>query len=379
MVWYQLWRGIGVETEFAVIGGGIVGLSLAFGLQRLGKQVTVFDEGDQAFRASRGNFGLVWVQGKGAELPDYARWTRLSASLWPSFRDELEGEANVRLELNQTGGLDICLSEGDLEAAVTRLEGLCAALGGDYPYELLGHNALKELVPETGPTVAGATFSPEDGHVNPLYLMRALHAAFVRRGGTVTNGSRVKRIAPQSAGFLIDNGAEHRAHQVVLAAGLGNGELAPMVGLDAPVKPSRGQILVTERVKPFLNYATAHIRQVGEGAVQIGDSKEDVGFNDETTPNVAAAIARRAMRIFPILEHVRVVRTWGALRVMSPDGFPIYQQSTACPGASLVTCHSGVTLAAAHTLELAPWIGGGARPPYVESFGVERFQLPTSA
>ncbi len=83
-----------------------------------------------------------------------------------------------------------------------------------------------------------------------------------------------------------------------------------MLGLDAPVKPNRGQVLICERVEPFLPYPTAQIRQVGEGAVQIGDSKEDVGFDDQTTPSVMAAIAKRAVRIFPLLETLRVVRAW---------------------------------------------------------------------
>ena len=109
------------ETEIAVIGGGLVGMAVAYGLRRLGRTVTVFDEGDVAYRASRGNFGLVWVQGKGLNLPDYARWTRLSASLWPEFQEELAEETGVSIELSQPGGLDICLSEDEAEANVTAL------------------------------------------------------------------------------------------------------------------------------------------------------------------------------------------------------------------------------------------------------------------
>jgi glycine/D-amino acid oxidase-like deaminating enzyme len=176
------------------------------------------------------------------------------------------------------------------------------------------------------------------------------------------------------------------SQKIVLCAGLGNARLAPMVGLDAPVKPNRGQVLVTECVRPFIRYPTGRLRQVAEGAVQIGDSKEDVGFDDGTTGEVVGAIAKRAVRCFPLLENVRVVRSWGALRVMSPDGHPIYQRSTSCPGASLVTCHSGVTLAAAHAKVLAGWVAGdepivgggpagGGGPDYLEGFGVERFRL----
>lgn len=360
-------------TEIAVIGGGLVGMAIAYGLQRLGKQVTVFDQGDRALRASRGNFGLVWVQGKGVGMPDYARWTRRSASLWPEFAEELTDKTDIRLELSQPGGLDVCLTEHELEGNVSRLERLRELLDGDYPFERLGHNALRELVPVIGPKVAGATYCPEDGHVNPLYLLRALYGAFERRGGQLENGGTIQHIEYSNPGFRLGNGSQWYAHKVVLCAGLGNATLAPMVGLDAPVEPNRGQVLICERVTPFLKYPSVQIRQVGEGAVQIGDSKENVGFNDDTTPKVLSKIAHRAVQIFPLLEQVRMIRAWGALRIMSPDGHPIYDRSIECPGASLVTCHSGVTLAAVHALVLAEWIADGKPPDHVETFSAKRF------
>ncbi|MDF2491340.1 MAG: FAD-dependent oxidoreductase, partial [Pseudomonas sp.] len=116
-----------------------------------------------------------------------------------------------------------------------------------------------------------------------------------------------------------------------------------------------------------------NVRQTDEGTVQLGDSMEEVGFDDSTCTEVLAAIARRGVATFPLLREVRLVRAWGALRVLSPDGFPIYQHSTTHPGAFVVTCHSGVTLAAAHALRLAPWILGGARPSELQAFSGERF------
>ena len=73
------------SCDTLVIGGGVVGMAIAYGLARSGASVEVIDEGDDAFRAARGNFGLVWVQGKGATCPDYARRSRESARLWPDF------------------------------------------------------------------------------------------------------------------------------------------------------------------------------------------------------------------------------------------------------------------------------------------------------
>lgn len=364
------------RCEYAIVGGGLVGMTLAWGLQRQGRQVTVFDEGDVALRAARGNFGLVWVQRKGLGMPDYARWTRLSASLWPDFADELEDETGVPLQLSKQGGLEFCLTEQALDDNAADLQGLRDALGGDYPFERLDAAEARKLVPAAAPDIAGAIFGPEDRHCNPLNLLRALMQAFVASGGRMENGAAIRAIRPGADGFALDNGDRWAADRVVLCAGLGNAALAPMVGLEAPVRPQRGQLLITERVTPFLDYPTMDVRQTGDGTVQIGASQEEVGFDDATAPKVLGQIASRARRVFPILENVRVVRSWAALRVMSPDGHPIYDESTENPGAFLVTCHSGVTLAAVHALVLAQWIAGKDHDiRYLEGFSAERYRL----
>lgn len=364
-----------------MIGGGLVGMAVAYGLQRRGRRVTVFDEGDVAYRASRGNFGLVWVQGKGSEMPHYARWTRLSARLWPNFAKELLEATGVDVELTQPGGMDICLDDEELQAQARRYASLRDALDGDYPFEVLGLDALRKRLPAVGPAVAGGTFFPEDGHLNPLLLLRALLAGFQAQGGKLENGATVKAVEPaDGGGFRVRSNRDWFADRVVLTAGLGNAKLGPPLGLGAPVKPVRGQVLICERVEPFLQYPTVQIRQVPNGTVQIGDSKENVGFDDGTDPRVVARIARRAARIFPILENVRVVRSWGALRIMSPDGHPVYDESERYPGAFLVTCHSGVTLAAAHAQELAAWFDGATPDfPHMEAFSGKRFEVSPAA
>jgi glycine/D-amino acid oxidase-like deaminating enzyme len=129
-------------------------------------------------------------------------------------------------------------------------------------------------------------------------------------------------------------------------------------------------------VAPFLDYPTTYVRQTDEGTIQLGDSMEDVGFDDTTTTRVLATIARRGIRSFPVLEGLRLVRAWSALRVMSPDGFPIYQESSTHRGAYVATCHSGVTLAAAHALRLAPWIAGAEAPEEIDVFAGDRFLHP---
>jgi glycine/D-amino acid oxidase-like deaminating enzyme len=76
----------------------------------------MLDEGDQGLRAARGNFGLLWVQGKGADCPAYARWTLDSCWLWPDFAAELTELTGIDVQFRQRGGIHYCLDEPELEA-----------------------------------------------------------------------------------------------------------------------------------------------------------------------------------------------------------------------------------------------------------------------
>jgi hydrogen cyanide synthase HcnC len=111
----------------------------------------------------------------------------------------------------------------------------------------------------------------------------------------------------------------------------------------------------------------------------IGDSQEEAGFDATVGVPVLSVMAERAIRMFPLLGRLNVVRSWAALRVMTPDGFPIYEQSESCPGAFLVTCHSGVTLAANHALALPPMLATGALPDEMRCFSTKRFDVPKAA
>jgi len=370
------------QFDVAVIGGGLVGSAVALGLAGSGKRTALLDEDDLAQRASRGNFALVWVQSKGMGLPRYSSWSRESAALWPGYAQMLREETGVDVGLSQPGGFTIALSEDELARRTAAMERLQAQPGFDpFPYEVWDRAQLRQALPEIGPEVVGAIHTGLDGHVNSLRLFRAQHIAFVRRGGTYLPGHPVDELAvlPQG-GFDIRSGDKRiTAGQIVLAAGTGNARLAPMVGLQAPVRPQRGQAIVTEKTAPFLRYPTVTIRQTDEGSVMMGDSQEEAGFDTRTGLGVLGVIADRAVRTFPRIGALNVVRTWSALRVMTKDGFPIYQQSETPPGAFLCTCHSGVTLAAAHALRIAPMIVAGVLDDSLSAFHPRRFDVPAAA
>ena len=365
-----------MEADYAVIGGGVVGLSVAWGLLKRGHSVIVLDGDDGSFRASRGNFGLVWVQSKGMEQPAYAQWSQRSAAAWRAFADELTDQTGIELSLQQSGGYDFHFDDASLEQTVRDYERLKEQLGGNYPFEILRHNELRREEPHIGPRVAGAILHHQDGHANPLRLLVSLAEDVRRLGGRVLNGKTVTSVAKPD-GFTVrcSDGTAFTADRVVLSAGLGAMKLGPKLGFKAPVRPQRGQVLITEKLPPVINRPSLIARQVDEGGIQIGATNEDVGPDDRVTPRGLAALAAEAVAAYPFLERVRLLRSWGALRILSPDGLPIYQESPEFPGAYLVTCHSGITLAAAHARFLPDWLEGDGRAGELEVFSEKRFDL----
>lgn len=366
------------EYDVAVVGGGLVGVATAWGLAREGCRVVVLDEGDRATRASRGNFALVWVQSKGLGLAPYAGWTVRSSEAWGGFADLLKQETGLDVCFQRPGGFHLCLSEKELQARADALKRLHNQPGiVDYRTEILDHDRVKKMLPDIGREVVGGSFCPLDGHVNSLRLFRTLHAAINARGVTYLPSHRVENITREGGEFRLTTGhGVIGAAKVALAAGNANMRLAPLVGLAAPMKPERGQIVVTERLRPFLNHPVVTLRQTDEGTVMIGDSREESVDPAGLTIGIGAKEAERAVRMFPLLASVSVVRTWSAIRVMTQDGFPIYDESPTHPGAFTVCCHSGVTLAANHALAIAPMIARGALDEaLVAPFSARRFDV----
>lgn len=364
------------RTGIAVIGGGIVGASVAYGLAAHGETVTLFDEGDIAFRAARGNLGNVWVQGKGAGGPAYADLTRQAAKDWDDFARDLGAESGIDLHFRRPGAFFFCFSELELERRSKTMADLEAHAAVPSRFEVMDNDGIRKLLPEVGPAVVGATFCSDDGTTNPFHLLRALIAVFERHGDYRPRHA-VAGVVPDGAGFRVKTQqGDWLADRVILTAGLGNKELAPELGLSAPVRPVRGQIMVTEKLKPFLRHGISFIRQTVEGGIVFGESSEEAGLDDRTTPDVIQTTAKRAVAALPLLASAQVVRSWAALRVMSPDGMPVYEESTEHPGAFLVTVHSGVTLAPFHAGPLAAALSAGRLDPAWQPFSSDRFSVP---
>lgn len=370
------------HSEIMIIGGGVVGLSVAMGLLLAGRRVHVLDGADSDARASQGNFGLVWGQGKGWDFAPYAQWTNRALAEWPAFARNLTELSGIDVALDQCGGFEFFTDAAEMDDFAGKLADQQRHLGNQFSHEVLCGDDLRRQIPGIGPEVVGASFSQLDGHVNPLRFLRALRIAVKSLGGRVTMDALVSKIAPAAGGgftLSLENGENTHAERIALCAGLGAANLAADLGFATQIRPQRGELLITEKLGDRLPFLSSTIRQVDEGGVQIGGTKADAGFDDSETLEVMTDLARHVVKVFPALADVRVVRAWGALRVMSPDGYPVYARSKPYPGAYLITCHSGVTLASLHASVLADWIDDTSTAPDLEAFDERRFTLSSAA
>ncbi|WP_138464361.1 FAD-binding oxidoreductase [Poseidonocella sp. HB161398] len=366
-------------SDAIVIGGGMVGAAIAWGLLRQGMGVTVLDGADEAQRAARANFGLVWVQSKGDGLPEYAAWTREGAALWPGFQELLAGQTGVSCGFSAPGGLHLCMSEEELDGRRGLMQRMHNVDGpGAFDMRILDRGELADLLPGIGPEVVGASLCAQDGHASPQGLLLALHRGILAQGGRILSGQEAVALGREAGLWQVETAeARHAAPVLVLAAGTGNLALGRMAGIEIPVSGLKGQILVTERTGPRLPLPTHKVRQTEAGTLLLGDSKEpEAGLDDRSSGAVIADIAARSLKMFPWLSEVNLVRAWGGIRTMTPDSFPVYEAPASLPGLFAANCHSGVTLAAVHALKLAPMIAAGALAPEIAALSSRRFDVP---
>jgi sarcosine oxidase subunit beta len=366
-------------ADAIVIGGGVIGASAAFHLARSGARCVLFEARHLASGASGACDGCLFLQTKrpGPHLDFARRSVEALRRLLPDL------DADV--EYDRCGGL-VLAEEGDADALRRHFETAKAAgLGVEWLEGLSLHAA----EPALGPAVAAAVRSAQDGRLDPLALTRGLALTARRRGATLRLHEQVRAIravGDRVTGVATDKGSWD-APTVVLAAGAWAADLARTVGLDLPVRPRRGQLLVTEPTPPLLRHIMIEVRylagkfgagglafsaeQTRRGAMLLGGTREEAGYDRRTDPRAVSAIASRAVRFVPALAGVAVVRAFAGLRPATPDGLPIID-APGSPAGLVLACGfegDGISLAVgAGELAAALARGEGASP-----FRLDRF------
>jgi len=367
------------HCDVCVIGGGLMGSAVALGLARQGAKVLMLDRLSAMQRASKANFGLIWSQSKGLGNVAYRRLSINAALAFREFGPRLEQETGIDMEMRLGAGLILAIGDKEREIRKnisTRIQRQDEQYGGIHSPRMVDRADIQAMIGTAmlGQDVRGGSFCDIDGDINPLLLLKAMRKAFLQQNGRFRQNCAIRLIRRKNHVWIIDTPyGPITTPRIVLAAGLGNIELAAGMGTAIPVMPQKGQLLVTERMAPFLPFPMSGIRQTDNGSVMIGYTQENTGFDVDTSTAATRQLAGRALSAFPGLSHAQVVRSWAGLRVLTKDGFPIYD--TIDEHAFLLVTHSCVTLASLHASLLPPWILGGAKPDDIQSFDLERFHV----
>ncbi|HEX5501742.1 MAG TPA: FAD-dependent oxidoreductase [Thermomicrobiales bacterium] len=355
-------------SEVAVIGGGVTGCAVAYLLARRGVGVTVFERDDISSGASGRNTGIVATGLTNAAVPALTAWTLRNRDLLR----ELDRAWDGCFAFRERGSLHVLLNEDEWREAAARLDARRAA---GVPVGLLTAEECRARVPLLGPAIVGGVFNPLGGQLVPYALAFALQRHAARHGArfrTRTPVIGLTRRGDRVTGVTTPRGATSAAW-VVNATNGWAAEVGALAGLAPPIRPTRGQVLVTEpipaRMAPNVTAGRLEYwRQAPDGQVVMGGGLRADPEVVTTTPAVALAAVTLYSRviagIMPGLRGVRAVRMWAGIMGFTPDEAPLAGAEPAAPG--LVTAAgftgNGMPLALAVAEAVACHIAGEAPP-----------------
>lgn len=362
------------HPDAAVIGGGIVGSSIALRLAQAGMTVTVFDRGPAGREASSAAAGMIGPQAEKMGSPDFADLCRLSHGLYPEFAAEMEALSGEKVNYRRDGTLLLALDD-EQSRELDEIEKHAAS----GTVERLNSQALRRRVPGFAAAARRALFVSGDHWVDNERLTQAVIKAAQARGVVFRENTPVRRIQVRRdrvEGIETGDGSIS-AGEVILAAGCWSGTLAATAGVEIPMEPCRGQMLEFEldSALPMVVRAGHSYLVPREGnMVVVGTTAEYVGFNPAVTADGMAEVLRAAFCFAPFLGKGRFRRAWAGLRPDTADHLPVLGRC-GTNGLTFATGHfrNGILLAPVTARLIADVVTNGANPPLLESFGAQRF------
>lgn len=383
------------DADVIIVGGGIMGCSIAWQLGKRGKKVLILEKNDVASGSAGATDGVVGYHTKqpGPQLD-------LAVQSIQMFND-------IQTELGNE--IEFDFSAGGLQPAEDQLQ-----------YDLLNEIATRQresgidihmisaeeacsLEPQLAEDIAGALYCPTSGKINPLNLTMAYARAAKKEGAVIQTETNV-------TGFIIEDGQVKGVHTdkgdyysdvIVNAAGSWAGKVGELAGLELPIKPRKGQLAVTEPVGFFMKAtvqcaryniikfwpdrikdervlrlgASLSIEQTENGGMIIGATREFAGYEKENTFEAIDVMMKRAIRFFPGLENIDVIRFFSGFRPYTPDGLPLLGETAKLKGFYVAAGHEGdgIALSPITGKLLAELITEGKASYNIDTFSPNRF------
>jgi len=364
-----------------VIGGGIIGSSVAWRLAAEGVKVTVFERGRLGQEASWAAAGMIAPQAEAEGPGPILDISLRGREAFERIVDRLTRESGVDPEYDQAGILYCALDQEEQR----QLEGRArwqreAGLGAEV--EELDGAAARRIEPMLSPEVVYALHLPTNRRVENRKLTQAYVAAAVKAGAEFREGARVAEIIAHNgrgAGLRLDDGSLHEADFVVNAAGAWSAEIRGLEADRVTMRPVRGQIVCFQGRPATLGPAIFSLRGYlvprRDGRLLAGSTMEDAGFDRSVTMAGMGRILAGANALIPGLNAIPFREAWAGFRPGTEDKLPVLGPSSAHPNVLYATAHfrSGILLSALTGEVIAALVAGRKPPLDLTPFLPDRF------
>jgi glycine oxidase len=311
-------------SDVLIIGGGIIGCSIAWRLAQAGMKVTVLDRGEPGMEASWAAAGMLAPVGEQLEPLVFSDLCIASRGLYPRFAAEIEESTGQSVGYRRDGSLLVALDEKQ-EEDLRQIHQTQTAHG--FKLQPLTQAEILGRAPQLSPEIRSGLFVPEDHWVDNQRLMRGLLAACEHAGVQIQAGCAVREFHTESDrvdSAIVDGGAHYVAKTFVLAAGCWSGEV---VGWQhSPLIPCAGQMMEFELCRdiPFVVRAGIHyLVPRPEYRILLGTTAEYRGYEKAVTAKGLQSILENTVRLVPQVGDGRFLRAWSGLRPDTPDHLPL--------------------------------------------------------
>ncbi|OIO69298.1 MAG: glycine oxidase ThiO [Zetaproteobacteria bacterium CG1_02_53_45] len=363
----------------AVVGGGVIGCLTALYLHKLGAKPVILEKGNTGRESSWAGAGILcpihpWL------YPDsFTHLIDASLAMFPAMNAMLEEQSGLKTEWLSSGMLIPMFADDRIHH---REQALAWSKRFGWKVEELDTKQTCEHEPTMSDQLNGSLLWPEVGQVRNPRLLAAVKQALENCGVQIREQAEVIGVGKNGQGDVssvtLANGESIEVDAVLLAAGSWSGELARQIGLDLPVEPVKGQIVLLRdepgKVKHIIKHDDVYLVPRADGHILVGASMERVGFRPGTTESVVNNLLEATWRITPGLKGAAIVEQWMGFRPGSPDGMPYLGPVEGHPGLWVATGHyrNGVALAPGTADIMSRWIMGETPAIDLTDFRVDR-------